>query len=103
MRLHELATLIRSKNAGPFTLTIDVMFDRPEHYAVVRDSGLLCAQRIAEIYAVPAEQVQVFHYEPARAIKISMPRPHPSGSLDDGDVYGGQFHSPLVLLELASA
>lgn len=103
MRLHEVATLIRSKNAGPFTLTIDVMFAEHSDYARVRDSGLLGADRVAAVYGVAEDSVSVFHYEPALAIKISLPRPTPSGSRLDGDVYGGQFHGPLVMLELPSS
>jgi hypothetical protein len=100
VQLHELATLVRSKNAGPFMLTIDVMFGDADTYRLVRDSGVLDAEHVAAVYGVPAEDVQVFGYEPANALKISLPRPHPSGSAADGDVYGGQFHSPLVLLEI---
>lgn len=100
MRLHELATLVRSKNAGPFTLTIDVMFATPESYALVRDSSVLSAEAVADLYAVPPDRILIFHYDPALAIKVSMPRPAPSGSRQDGDVYGGQFHGPLVLLEI---
>ena len=32
MKLWELAGLIRSKNAGPFQLTFDIMFDSEEKY-----------------------------------------------------------------------
>lgn len=103
MQLHELATLVRSKNAGPFILTIDVMFENANDYLLVRDSGALSAEKIADVYGVPAADVQVFDYEPATALKISLPRPHPSGSLEDGDVYGGQFHAPLVLLDIPTA
>jgi hypothetical protein len=103
MQLHELATLVRSKNAGPFMLTIDVMFEDADSYRLVRDSGVLTADTMAALYGVSAADVQVFHYEPATALKISLPRPHPSGSQADGDVYGGQFHAPLVLLEIPPA
>jgi hypothetical protein len=100
MQLHELASLVRSKNAGPFMLTIDIMFEDPADYRRVRDSGVLSAATVADVYGVDPRDVQVFHYEPATALKISLPRPHPSGSQEDGDVYGGQFHAPLVLLEI---
>jgi hypothetical protein len=103
MQLHELATLVRSKNAGPFVLTIDIMFDDAAKYRLVRDSGVLTDASIAALYGVRPEEVRVFHYEPATALKISLPRPHPSGSQEDGDVYGGQFHGPLVLLEIPPA
>lgn len=100
VELHELAALVRSKNAGPFMLTIDVMFDDEASYRLVRDSGVLTAEQVGRVYGIAPGDVTVFDYEPAWALKISMPRPCASGSLDDGDVYGGQFHSPLVTLRI---
>ncbi len=100
MKLHELTKLIRSKNAGPFTLTIDVMFDTTETYERVRDSGVLNAEVVAGIYQLPVENIRFFAYDAALALKISFPRPITSGSPGDTDVYGGQFHSPLVDLDV---
>jgi hypothetical protein len=99
-QLHELARLIRSKNAGPFELTIDVMFKDRESYDRVVASGLLNADRMASLYQVNPGAVQLFEAEIALAIKISIPRPVPSGSLRDTDIFGGQFHSPIVRLEI---
>lgn len=100
VRLHELAKLVRSKNAGPFTLTIDVMFDDRAAYERVRDSGALSRDVVARIYGLPVQQVSYFEHDAALALKISFPRPTTSGSIGDTDVYGGQFHSPLVELEI---
>jgi hypothetical protein len=99
-QLHELARLIRSKNAGPFELTIDVMFNDRESYDRVIASGLLSVGRMAELYQVDPGVVQLFEAEVALAIKISIPRPMASGSLTDTDIFGGQFHSPIVRLEI---
>lgn len=98
--LHEIARLIRSKNAGPFELTIDVMFEDRRAYERVKRSGVLGPARIAAIYRVEESQVSVFDADVALAIKISLPRPAPSGSFTDTDVFGGQFHSPLVQLAI---
>jgi len=46
------------------------------------------------------ERVRFFAHEGALAFKISIPRPAFSGDPDDTDVFGGQFHSPLVQLEI---
>lgn len=100
MKLHEAAKLVRSKNAGPFTLTIDVMFDDEAIYRHVRDSGVLTAATVARLYNLEPEQVQAFDYAPALSLKFSFPRPWTSGGPNDPDLYGGQFHSPLVDLEI---
>ena len=46
----DLAVLVRSKNAGAFWLTIDVMFDNPEAYRRVRDSEAINRSAIARMY-----------------------------------------------------
>lgn len=98
--LHELTRLIRSKNAGPFELTIDVMFDNRESYDRVIRSGALSIDRMAAIYKVDPALVQSFEASDALAIKISFPRHTPSGSIHDTDIFGGQFHSPIVRLDI---
>lgn len=94
--LGELAKLIRSKNAGPFMLTFDVMFDGEEAYRRVVRSGVLTRAVFAALYRVPEDEVLFFEHDAARAIKISIPRPAVQGDRDDGDMYGGQQHAPLV-------
>jgi hypothetical protein len=96
--LGELARLIRSKNAGPFLLTFDVMFGDVATYRRVIASGALTRARFAELYRMPESEVMLFHHDAARAIKISIPRPCVQCDLDDGDAYGGQQHAPLVEL-----
>jgi hypothetical protein len=99
-QLHELARLIRSKNAGPFELTIDVMFNDRESYDRVVSSGAINADMMARLYHVDPGVVRMFTADVALAIKISLPRPIASGSLQDTDIFGGQFHSPIVRLEI---
>jgi len=94
--LGELAQLIRSKNAGAFTLTFDVMFRDEETYRRVLASKVLTRRTFAELYRMPEDEVMFFEHDAARAIKISIPRPYIQGDLDDGDMYGGQQHALLV-------
>ena len=98
--LGELARLIRSKNAGPFVLTFDVMFEDEATYRCVLSSRVLTRESFARLYRVSPERVQFFEHDAARAIKISIPRPTVQCDLDDGDAYGGQQHAPLVDLQV---
>lgn len=101
-RLNELASVIRSKNAGPFELTFDIMFDDQEKYEYVKKSGAISAQRIADIYGVSHNEVLVCRtYDPARAFKITIRRPVGSGAPGESDVYGCQQHMPLTAIEIA--
>jgi CRISPR/Cas system-associated protein Cas5 (RAMP superfamily) len=94
--LGELAKLIRSKNAGAFVLTFDVMFEDEATYRRVLDSKVLTRQSFAKLYKMSENEVMFFEYDAACAIKISIPRPYIQGDLDDGDMYGGQQHALLV-------
>jgi hypothetical protein len=94
----DLAVLVRSKNAGPFWLTIDVMFDNPEAYHRVRDSAAINRAGIARMYGRDPADIIVVNHDAALAIKVSFPRPQSSGSKYDSDVYGGQQYAPLLSL-----
>jgi hypothetical protein len=99
--LLDLAKVIRSKNAGPFEVTFDVMFDDAQKYERVKRSGAINAARIAEIYGVRVDDVLVCRpYDPAVAFKITIRRPFSSGDVQDRDVYGCQQHVPLMSIEV---
>ena len=98
--LGETVSLLRSKNAGPFYLTFDLMFPDRRTYDRAVQSPALTAENIAKIYGIPVEDVEVYHYHPANAIKITIPRKIPSCDVGDTDTHGGQQFAPLVDLEL---
>jgi hypothetical protein len=92
--------LIRSKNAGPFQLTFDIMFRSRDDLERVVKSGVISAEKMSALYNVPVEKVKYFVVEEVNAIKVTIPRPVFSGDQNDRDMYGGQFHSPLVRLSV---
>ena len=96
--LWQFTKLIRSKNAGPFELTFDIMFKDEESFHEVITSGALSAELITQLYKVDLKQVRFFVIESLLTVKISIPRLVFSGDVSDTDVYGGQFHGPLVQL-----
>lgn len=101
--LADLADVMRSKNAGPFQITIDLMFDDRATYDRVIGSGVLTPATIASLYDVEASLVRIVPFDRVRAIKITLPRrsgEHGSGSAFDRDVYGAQQHGPLVDLAI---
>lgn len=98
-RLQDLAAVLRSKNAGPFQITIDLMFDDDATYRRVLESGALSPAGIAGLYGVETQRVSVIPFDRVRAIKVTMPRlsgDRGSGSAFDRDVYGAQQHGPLA-------
>jgi hypothetical protein len=96
--LWQFTKLIRSKNAGPFELTFDIMFKNRDNFNAVLNSQALTPKVIAQLYRVDERQVRFFVIEQLLAVKISIPRRVFSGDVEDTDVYGGQFHGPLVRL-----
>jgi len=98
--LASLARLIRSKNAGPFELTFDIMFDDEATYHRVRDSGALSPAVIGDLYGLPHDRVKFFLCDYAYAIKASIPRPAIQGDLNDSDGHGGQQYAPLMDIEI---
>jgi hypothetical protein len=99
--LFDLCSLIRSKNAGPFVLTFDVMFSSSENYQRAKRSRPLTKGVLAAIYRQREEDITLVYHDHALAIKASMPRPIFQGELQDGDCYGGQQYVPLLELEVA--
>lgn len=100
MRLGEVARLVRSKNAGPFVLTIDVLFPDRASFDRVVAGGALGRERIAALYGADAATVRCFPLPDVLAIKVSFPRPVPSGAIGDSDIYGCQFMAPLAALDV---
>jgi hypothetical protein len=99
-RLDQLAKVIRSKNAGPYQITFDLLFEDDERYLRAAQAPALTAGPIARLLGLPAEDVQLYRHPRARAVKITVPRAAPAGSLDDGDLYGAQQHVWLYDIEV---
>jgi hypothetical protein len=93
--LGDVADLVRSKNAGPFWMTLDVFFATDADYASVAAPGIIERDRIADLYRVPPDDVRIFRLPSVRAIKISFPRPVTQGSFTDRDMHAGQQYIPL--------
>jgi len=101
-RLIDIARVIRSKNSGPFELTLDILFNDAATFAAVRESGEINAERIAQLYAMASHDVLgMVWFSPANAVKIVLKRKVPSGARGDSDVYGAQQHGPLLSMQLA--
>lgn len=98
--IREIASVVRSKNAGPYQLTLDILFDREIDYRAVKERGMITPAQIRSLYSLtPDELVRIVYFDPALAVKIVLPRRTPAGNPGDTDVYGAQQHGPLLSLE----
>ena len=98
--LQDLATEVRSKNAGPFWVTMELFLRDEAGYAVAADPTYLDEEVVARLYGVPAAGVEIFRIPSLNVVKISFPRPVAQGSLRDRDIHAGQHHVPLAALPL---
>ena len=100
VRLDSIAKVIRSKNAGPCLLTLDVMLPDAATYAYVAERIAQLRRQVAQRYGRSENEVAVLPFAPALAVKITLPREIVSGDAGDRDVYGAQQHAPLMDIEL---
>lgn len=100
--LADLAIEVRSKNAGPFWVTMELFLRDADGYRIAADESFLDEGVIARLYRVDAATVRMFRIPSLNVVKISFPRPVPQGSLRDRDVHAGQHHVPLARLRVPS-
>ncbi|MCU1679814.1 MAG: hypothetical protein JWQ81_553 [Amycolatopsis sp.] len=98
--LGELATLVRSKNAGPFWLTLDVFFATDADYA--RAASVVTEDAIGRLYRTDPAVVRLYLLPDIRVLKASFPRPVVQGSFADRDMHSGQQHIPLADLPISN-
>ncbi len=98
--IREIAQVCKSKNAGPFEITIDVVFDSRATFDAVRASGVLNRELFARLYGMKPEDVLFTEYPAGLAFKATLPRRVPAGDIGDTDVYGAQQHAPLLEVEV---
>ena len=95
-----LAVVCKSKNAGPYEVTIDAVFADKEIFEKVKASGVLCEDLFARLYNVRADEIIFTVYDAGLAFKATLPRLIPAGDIGDTDVYGAQQHAPLLAVEV---
>jgi len=99
--LVDLAKTIRSKNAGVDKVTFDIIFESRAAYDQVRRSGVLSREAICKLYGIPASRISDHvEFDPGLAIKFTLFRKVPSGSVGDPDVFGSQQYGPLLGVEV---
>lgn len=104
MKLHELATVLRGKNAGPFRTTFDIFFDSDKSYERVKQSGVLTKDYIAQLYHLsPSDVYGIFFVDEVRGIKITITKPvdMACGDPRSRDLFGAQQHIPLLEIEIS--
>ena len=101
MKIADIAQFVTSKNAGPFLLTVDIVFRDATTYQRFKQQRPLTKAGVAELYGISPEQVlDIIEFDPAHAVKITMQRPRGSGAIGETDVYGAQQHMPIAAFDI---
>lgn len=94
--LKEIARYVRSKNAGPFWMTIEIFCDTDEAYELISKSPNLTPRAIAALYGVHEESLKVYRIKNLRVVKFSFPRPQPQGHKYERDMHAGQQYVRML-------
>ena len=96
--LRALVRKVRSKNAGPFWLTIDIFCEDETSFRQICDH--LKTAKVAALFGIDDDTVRRFDMPELNVIKISLPRPQIQGTSADRDMHGASFAVLLEEIEL---
>lgn len=97
-RLGELVLKVRSKNAGPFWITVDIFCGSETAFKRVCEG--LNQRQLASVLQIQAEQIKRFEIPSLNVVKISFPRPVVQGSRQDRDMHGAAYGAIIGDIEL---
>ena len=104
--LSDLCSVLRSKNAGPYEITIDAIFSSKEIYNTIKASGLLSPSHVARAIGVAEEDIiWLGFFDPAISFKVTIPRVRmgvkkSAGGFMENDIHGSQEHMGLASMRI---
>jgi hypothetical protein len=98
--LQQVCRHIRSKNAGPFWVTIDFFFDSQDSFERYHGSAAIGPEAIAAAYGVDAAMVKHYPVPELNVLKVSYPRASVQGGQVERDMHSGQQYVRLLGIEL---
>ena len=99
-KLHEVCNKVRSKNAGPFWVTMDFKFPDRESFDKYANGSAFQPATVSERLDVDNSMVKVFRLPDLLVVKVSYPRREPQGGIVERDMHGGQQYVRLLDLEM---
>ena len=96
--LGSIAKKVRSKNAGPFWITIDIFCGDADAYERVRDG--LETMSVAKRLGTPLQTLKRFDIADLNVVKLSIPRPDVQGTIRDRDMHGAAMASLVAEMEI---
>ena len=87
--LGEKVKKIRSKNAGPFWITVDIFCGDKKVYKDVRNK--LKNSKVSSLFMISEQDLNRFEIDNLNVIKFSFPRQTIQGDIFDRDMHGAQL------------
>lgn len=101
IKLGDVVKVLRSKNAGPFKLVVDIFFNDREIYERIKNSGIINKKLVAKSYGISESMVEgIYFVDTVLGIKITMLKKVASDDTFTTDVYGAQQHVPMLEMEI---
>ena len=100
-RLGDAVWAVRSKNAGPFMVTVDIFCGTEAVFQ--RVNAQLSSAAVGRLYRVDPARIGRYELPEIRVVKFSFPRPVPQGSRGDRDMHGAQWAVLLAEAEFGES
>ncbi|BCA62711.1 hypothetical protein HMP09_1945 [Sphingomonas sp. HMP9] len=95
-KLRNVCRHVRSKNAGPYWITVDVFFADADAYARYADAPAIGVAAMGDLFGVESAQIKRFAVPDLNVVKLSYPRAQPQGGAIERDMHGGQQYVRLL-------
>mgnify|MGYP002624143415 FL=1 len=96
--LGDIVDKVRSKNAGPFWLTIDIFCGSAEAYHRVKEG--VSTDRVARLFQTDPAELKRFDIPGLNVVKFSLPRPQVQGTRFDRDMHGASYAALVAEMTL---
>lgn len=97
-RVADIASKVRSKNAGPFWLTIDIFCETTDAFDRVRNG--LTEDIASDLLKIEKSELKRFEIADLNVVKLSLPRPTVQGTITDRDMHGASFANIIAEAEI---
>lgn len=99
-KLSEVCHHLRSKNAGPFWITLDIFFADDAAFRAYAGAEALSAGAIGAIFDIDPILVKRFAVPDLAVVKLSFPRLLAQGGALERDMHGGQQYVRMLDVEI---
>jgi hypothetical protein len=99
-KVSDVCRHVRSKNAGPFWVTVDLFFRDEELFRRYRDAPALGPELFGRLYGTDPDLVKRLPVDTLRVLKISFPRAKPQGWMGERDMHAGQHYARLLDVDI---